>query len=152
MDEARKDILGGALLCLIGAGIALYCWANYDLGTLRRMGTGFYPMLTGGLLAGLGALIALPPLLRGTRPGAIPLPPMRASVFVLAAVSAFALLCRPFGLFPAIAALVALSTLVGPERVPLRDSLIMIAALCALAWGVFGLGLSLGLRMIHWPW
>lgn len=150
--QGRKDMLGGALLCLTGGFIAIYCWGHYDLGSLRRMGTGFYPMLAGVVLALLGLAILLPPILQGVRPGRIPLPPLRAAGFVLAAVAAFALLCRPFGLFPAIAALATLASLASPERTPLRDLLIMIVVLCVLAWGIFGLGLSLGLKMLAWPW
>lgn len=152
MDDARKDIIGGALLIAIGAAIAAHCYVSYDLGSLRRMGTGFYPMLAAMLLALLGAAIALPPVLRGARPGGIPLPPMRATILVLAAVASFALLCRPFGLFPAIAVLVVLASLASTDRTSPHAIVLMIAILCALAWAVFGLGLPLGLRMFAWPW
>ncbi|SMY08828.1 tripartite tricarboxylate transporter TctB family protein [Flavimaricola marinus] len=152
MYEGRKDIIGGALLIAAGATLAVHCYTSYELGSLRRMGTGFFPMLAGALLAILGGAVALPPLLRGVRPGAIGLPPLRATLFVIAAVGAFALLVRPFGLFPAIAGLAALASLASPERTPPRDLGLMIAVLCLLAWIVFGLGMSLGLRMLNWPW
>ncbi|MEZ5837049.1 MAG: tripartite tricarboxylate transporter TctB family protein [Geminicoccaceae bacterium] len=152
MVEGRKDSLGGALLFVLGMALMIHCMQSYELGSLRRMGTGFFPMLSGGLMALLGLAIALPPLLRGIRPGRIPLPPLRATLFVIASVSAFALLVRPFGLFPAIAALVVLASFAGQERSPLRDLALMIAILCVLAWLVFGVGMSLGLRMLAWPW
>lgn len=151
MDEARKDIIGGALLFVAGIALAVHCYLSYDLGSLRRMGTGFYPMLAGITLAVLGLPILLPPLLRGVKPGRVSLPPVRASVFVLLAVSAFALLCSTFGLFPAIAAMVVLASLAGPERPSLRDLAVMTIVLCTLAWLIFGLGLSLGLKMLAWP-
>lgn len=150
-QEASKDMLGGLLIFAAGLWVALYCVAHYDLGSLRRMGTGAYPALGGAILAVLGLAIALPPILRGTRPVQFPLPPLRASLAVLGSVLAFALLVRPFGLFPAIAALVALSSLAGDDRPPVGALAMMIAGLCLLAWLVFGLGLSLGLRMLDWP-
>ncbi|WP_417723791.1 tripartite tricarboxylate transporter TctB family protein [Salipiger sp.] len=152
MTNASKDMLGGALLFAAGLWVTLYCVAHYDLGSLRRMGTGAYPALAGSILALLGLAIALPPLLRGDRPTRFALPPLRASAAVLGAVLAFALLVRPFGLFPAIAALVSLSSLAGEERPTPGTLAAMIAALCLLAWLVFGLGLSLGLHMLDWPW
>lgn len=151
MEEDRKDLLGGALLIALGLALTGYCVAQYDLGSLRRLGTGAYPALSGGVLALLGLCIALPATLRGARPGRIALPPLRASLAVLGGIAAFALLCRPFGLAPAIAALVCLASLAGTERPTLRGLAAMITALCLLAWAVFGLGLSLGLRMFDWP-
>lgn len=152
MDEGRKDIIGGGLLMLVGVALAIHCYATYDLGSLRRLGTGAFPLLAGALLALLGAAVAAPPLMRKVKPGLVALPPMRSTLFVISAVAAFALLVRPFGLFPAIAALATLSSLASPERTPVRDLAAMIAGLCMLAWIVFGLGMSLGLRMIDWPW
>ena len=152
MTTDRKDILGGTLITVIGASLAIYAATHYDMGSLRRMGTGFFPTICGTLFALLGLAIALPPILRGSRPGALGLPPLRASGFVLAAVAAFALLVRPFGLFPAIAALVVLSSLANSERPRLRDLAFMTLALCLLAWLLFGLSFSLGLDMISWPW
>ncbi|POF27939.1 tripartite tricarboxylate transporter TctB family protein [Roseibium marinum] len=152
MDEARKDIIGGALLFVAGIALATHCYLSYDLGSLRRMGTGLYPMLAGLSLAGLSLAILLPAFLRGIRPGRVSLPPVRASIFVLLAVAAFALLCESFGLFPAIAAMVVLASLAGPQRPSLGELLIVTVVLCALAWLIFGLGLSLGLKMLAWPW
>jgi|GEM_PF-899078 len=152
MDEGRKDLIGGALLLIAGGAIAVHCYLSYDLGSLRRMGTGFYPMLSGIALAGLGLPILLPPLLSGIAIGRVPLPPLRAAFFVLAAVAAFALLYAPFGLFPAIVAMVGLAGLASPVRTSLRDLAVMAVVLCVLAWAIFGLGLSLGLRMLNWPW
>lgn len=152
MNDASKDMLGGLLLLAAGLWVALYCIAHFDLGSLRRMGTGAYPALGGAILAALGLAIALPPLLRGARPARFDPPPLRASAAILGSVLAFALLVRPFGLFPAIAALVTLSGLAGGDRPSPAGLAGMIAALCLLAWAVFGLGFSLGLRMLDWPW
>lgn len=152
MNTDRKDIVGGALITLTGIALTLYAATHYDLGSARRMGTGFFPTICGAIFALLGVAIALPPILRGIRPGPIGLPPLRASGFVLAAVAAFALLIQPFGMFPAIAALVVLSSLANAERTPTRDLAVMTAGLCLLAWLLFGLSFSLGLDMISWPW
>lgn len=53
----RRDYYAGALMMLIGGGAALL-GSRYDVGSLTRMGPGFFPTALGILLVGLGILIA----------------------------------------------------------------------------------------------
>jgi hypothetical protein len=57
------DILGGALLVAFGLGVGFYA-QRYNIGTLTRMGPGFFPAALGFLLALLGLAILLPGLRR----------------------------------------------------------------------------------------
>jgi hypothetical protein len=56
MKLNTKDLIGGGMLLLIAV---IGYWLNQDhtLGTPRRMGPGYMPMLTFWLLGGLGALV-----------------------------------------------------------------------------------------------
>lgn len=58
----RSDLAAGAVFIVMAAAFA---WAALDvkLGTIIRMGPGYFPLVLAGLLAGLGALM----LLRGMR-------------------------------------------------------------------------------------
>lgn len=56
---ARKHYSGG-LTILVGLGVLLES-TQYDIGTLSRMGPGYYPMLLGYILVFLGLVIALMP-------------------------------------------------------------------------------------------
>jgi Tripartite tricarboxylate transporter TctB family. len=142
-----RDMAGGALLVVLGAGYALYALAHYQLGSVRSMGPGMFPVILGVLLAGLGSVIALPAAFRSGTAMDIR---RRTPTFVLLAIAAFALLVRPFGLIPATVAVVGIAQLAERELPPLR-----IALLCAfaalLAWCIFGLALGLPMRMLHWP-
>ena len=42
----NTDIIGGAILCVLGAFIALYA-QRYQMGTLFRMGPGYFPVVLG---------------------------------------------------------------------------------------------------------
>ncbi|SRR5579862_8207990 len=53
----NRDYYAGALVMLLGAGAAVV-GSRYDIGTLRRMGPGFFPTVLGILLAFIGVLIA----------------------------------------------------------------------------------------------
>ncbi len=60
MQRDWADIWGGAVLALLGAGVAVYAGLRLDFGTLRAMGPGFFPTVLGALLAVLGAAVAIP--------------------------------------------------------------------------------------------
>lgn len=56
-----RDILGGLLMLGIGLFFAIY-GRNYELGTVARMGAGYFPVVLGWVLAAFGVLIILPAL------------------------------------------------------------------------------------------
>ena len=53
----RRDYYAGALIMLLGAGAAIV-GSRYNIGSLTRMGPGFFPTILGILLAVIGVLIA----------------------------------------------------------------------------------------------
>lgn len=69
---------------------------------------------------------------------------------VLAGVSMFAIMIRPFGLLPAIAATVVVLSLAELKVKPV--SLVALCVfLCALSWLVFRVGLGMSLPLASWP-
>lgn len=67
MKLNTKDLIGGGMLVLI-AVIGIWLNQDHTLGTARRMGPGYMPMLTFWLLAGLGALVVVLGLFSGPDP------------------------------------------------------------------------------------
>ena len=61
--RSQKDFWCGVLFFAIGIAFMVIA-RNYRLGTAARMGPGFFPTLLGGLLAGLGLLLAVPAIVR----------------------------------------------------------------------------------------
>ncbi|ARC88990.1 tripartite tricarboxylate transporter TctB family protein [Rhodovulum sp. MB263] len=146
MQKDWPDILGGLTLAALGAAAAGWALAHYDIGSLRRMGPGFFPVALGTLLTGLGLAIALPALGRqaGPRPGFEPC----AVLAVLAAILVFGLGLFRIGLVGATAAAVLIATLPAPH--PGRVwRLVLALAISALTVLVFGLGLRMNIPL--WP-
>ncbi|MBL3567257.1 tripartite tricarboxylate transporter TctB family protein [Rhodovulum sulfidophilum] len=146
MQKDWPDILGGLVLATLGAAAAGWALAHYDIGSLRRMGPGFFPVVLGALLAGLGLAIALPALGReaGPRPGIEP----RAAVAVLAAILVFGFGLFRLGLVGATAAAVLIAALPAPHG-GRAWRLVLALAISALTVLVFGLGLRMNVPL--WP-
>ena len=150
MSEARinpRAVAGGLLAAALGV-FAMWEGTGYAIGTIRRMGPGWFPLALGVLLLALGLALALWGLTRHAAAAEANEEDERADWRALAAVgaglAAFAALIERAGLVPAVFALVALASLAaGPPR-PLRV-LVLAGAVSALSWAVFRLGLGLPL-------
>lgn len=146
LSRDYRDIVGGALLLVSGLVYAWYSAGNYDLGTLRRMGPGMFPMALGVLLAFFGLLIIIPALFRsGVKPDIRTWSPL----FVLSGVAAFAFTIRPFGLIPAVVAVTLISSFAELEIRPVR-LLLLCTILPLLAFLIFRVGLGLPIPMFRW--
>ena len=95
----RGDYWGGTLMMVIGLWAA-YAGTTYDIGTLQRMGPGFFPVALGVILTLVGAGIAVTPGNRISTPGGIlgRLPELRAWILILGAIAAFVVVGRYGGL------------------------------------------------------
>ena len=144
---SAKDIVAGALIGVVGLSISVKAGLSYDLGSLRRMGPGMFPFGLGLLLAGLGAMTCLSGL---TGPGGSVEVRLRPTAAVLGGIACFALLIAPFGLIPAIMGVVLVSSL-GERRFEPVTSLLLGAALVALAVVIFRIGLRLPIELFDWP-
>jgi hypothetical protein len=58
MKTIDKDTVGGALMVLVGAG-AILEGVQHEIGSLRHVGPGFFPVCLGAILAAVGAMIAV---------------------------------------------------------------------------------------------
>lgn len=144
----HRDLVGGALLGLGGGWFTWYAAAHFQTGTVRDMGPGFFPVILGIALAGLGAAIAIPALFRAAPEQSLKLR-VWSPLFVLSGIAGFAILIRPTGLIPAVAALILISSGAELKWRPLGVALLCAFA-CALAWGIFVLALGLPVQPFRW--
>ncbi|TKT76299.1 tripartite tricarboxylate transporter TctB family protein [Aquamicrobium sp. LC103] len=147
LSRDYKDIVGGALLVIVGLVFSWYAATHYDLGTLRRMGPGMFPAALGIVLAGFGAIMAVPAFFRR---GEVPSVRIWTPLFVLTGVAGFAVLIRPFGLIPAILAVSIISSFAELKVRPISLTILSVS-LCVIAWLVFRVGLGLPIAMYRWP-
>ena len=143
--RAPKDFWSGVMFIAF-AVVALIAAHGYSLGSAGKMGPGYFPLLLGGVLGVLAAvLIGRSVVLDGE-----PLP--RFHVLPLAviatAVCLFGFFIEPFGLVVALAVLTVLSAAAGPQfRLP--ETLALTVALIVFSVGVFVYALKLSIPI--WP-
>lgn len=150
MSKLNKiDVLAGLFVVLIGV-LAIVEALNFNLGSARRMGPGYFPLHVGILMLLLGVGI----ILEGRKPaeeafafGDLPRP--RSLLLILAAVVAFALMIERFGLLPAGAVAVFLSALAEP-RTPMRHKLALTVAVPVISVLIFKIGLDMQVHIIRW--
>lgn len=142
-----RDITCGLLLMVVGGFVVGHVSTALELGTVQTMGPGMFPMAVGVLLLAFGLAILIPACFRYGRFETVEWRPMFA---VLASLSAFALMVRPFGLLPSIVVLVLIASL-GAATFRPKTVLVLCIALPLLSYLIFSLGLGLALTMIRMP-
>ena len=143
-----RDAASGLLLAAIGAFTAYYAASRYDMGTLRLVGPGMFPVGLGCLLVGLGVLVAVPAFRR--LPGSYPMVEWRPLAAVIAGIAAFALVVRPLGMVPAIILLTMLSSLADGRLGPAR-ALLLSLVLAGVAILVVRVMLGTPFAIARWP-
>jgi hypothetical protein len=146
---AHKDLLGGALMLLLGLGTA-YQASQYRLGTLSNMGPGYFPLALGIILAATGLLILLSglrtaPAILATRRR----PEWRGWLCICAGVALFAVIGRYGGLLPATFLSVFIAAL-GDRKNTLLSSTVLAAAMTLICVVVFWWLLKIQLPLLRW--
>ena len=146
VSDAR-DVCAGLLFLGFG-GVALSLVGDYSIGSVMRMGTGYFPLLIGALLCALGAFI----LLRGLafsaeQVGLAGLFSLRPGLSVIGAVVAFAVLLPSLGLALAALAMTVLSGL-ARRKANLTELTVLGSALGGFSALVFAWALGLNLPVL----
>jgi hypothetical protein len=138
------DILAGAIFIAIGLAFVLGS-LGYELGTPLRMGPGYFPLVTGGVLAVLGLIILVKGLVAGEviEFGRIP---WRSVIMIVAAIVFFGLTVRGLGFVPSVA-VTALLTALASYRIRLVTAVAVAAGLTVLSVLIFIVGLQLRLPL-----
>ena len=163
-QRITRDHVGGLLMVAMSLGVAGAAF-GYHLGSLRSMGSGFFPLVLGVLLAMVGlAIVATTPL----RPLVTPLAPhrapagrgvatppaargidLRAWLCIVGSLIAFVALGRHGGLVPASFASVFIAAM-GDRANTARDAAALAAAMTLFGVLVFHYGLHVLLPLFAW--
>ena len=157
MNKLTKDHVGGALLLVVGIAVVV-AGVGYGVGTLRSMGSGFFPVVLGVLLALIGtALLSSArraPVAAADEPPAEmahlagPVVQWRGWLCIVGAALAFVLLGEHGGLVPASFASVFIAAM-GDRGNSVRGAATLAALLTAAGAVVFHYGLQL-LPLFAW--
>ncbi|HEY4319128.1 MAG TPA: tripartite tricarboxylate transporter TctB family protein [Herbaspirillum sp.] len=147
----KKDYYGGSLIILIGLGVALQ-GVKYKMGSLTRMGSGFFPVTLGVLMALTGLAIVL--CAKNAAPSSEarkkPLAPeWRGWICITAGIAAFVILGRYGGLVPATFAVVFISAM-GDRQNTVRQASILSLSMVLVGIGIFWWALRLPFPLFRW--
>lgn len=143
--RAPKDFWSGVMFCGF-AMVGILAARGYSLGTAGKMGPGYFPLLLGGVLAILGAVLIGRSLVLDGEP--LPRVQMLPLAVLALAVCLFGVLIEPFGLLMALAVLTLVSAWAGPQF-SLNEAVALAAALTVFSVGIFVY--ALGLPLPIWP-
>ena len=156
IDETRREYYAGGLLMLIGAGTA-YIGSGYQVGTLTRMGPGFFPTCLGVMMAFMGILVALASV-NAKKSGAAPVvdlhnampshPDWRGWSCIIGSVVAFIVLAEYAGLLPATFVCVFVACF-GDRTATLKDSTLLAGGVSAFALILFSYVLRVQIPVIR---
>ena len=158
MNKWTKDHAGGALLVVTGVAVVV-AGVGYGTGTLRQMGSGFYPVVLGVLLALIGVVLlatatrapdahlAAAPAETAHLSG--PVVQWRGWLCILGGALSFVVLGQHGGLVPASFVSVFVAAL-GDRRNTWRAAAGLAALMTALGVAVFHFGLHLLLPLFAW--
>lgn len=145
----EKDFWSGVLFLAFGLAFALGA-QSYDMGVAQRMGPAYFPTILGGLLAAMGLSIASRGV-RGPAGGAatrVDRFHFRPLILVLGGVLLFAVLLRPMGLVIALATLIFVGALGGPDF-KWREAIVLGVVMIVVVLAIFIW--ALGLTIPVWP-
>lgn len=146
MRVDHRDLIGGLALLAIGVGFTLHA-LDLGIGTTRRMGAGYFPML-GGLFVSTTALLIV--LLSLRRTGTVERPAWRAFAGIVAAIGTFVVAMPWVGLLPAVVATVLVAATADGRSRPIAAVILGIGMAVAV-WLVFLVGLGLPMRPYRMP-
>lgn len=145
----QRDFWAGIMFLVIGITFMVLS-AQYQVGSAGKMGPGYFPLVLGGLMAFLGALIAVGGLRRTPDGVDVPLHSVgwKELILVLVAVALFAALLNSFGVIIALTAMIIVASFASHEFSWL-STILTCVVLCVMAWLIFVVGLELQFSV--WP-
>ena len=158
MNKLTKDHVGGALLVATGLAVVV-AGVGYGMGTLQQPGSGFFPVVLGGLLVLIGAGL-LASTRRARDAGAIdapaemahlagPVVQWRGWLCIVGGALSFAVLGEHGGLVPASFVSVFVAAM-GDRRNTWRSAAALAALMTLLGVAVFHFGLHMLLPLFAW--
>ena len=148
-SKSSRDFVGGGLMMSIGL-VATIVGRTYPVGTLARMGPGFFPVSLGVILTLVGLAIATGAKFAERTEDVKRLPPeWRGWICIGLSIVAFVVLGTYGGLVPATFAIVFISAL-GDRQNTFLSAAILAVAIVAVCIVVFWWALQIQFSLFGW--
>lgn len=149
----RKELWSAALMVFIGMATVIGS-TNYNIGSLARMGPGYFPMVLGVILMILGIIALVSPSLEGGPAGdGMEILPAATQIktwfLVVFSVGAFVVVGKYGGLVPATLILTTLSTLADKGN-SVKTAVMVGVILTLMTVAVFHYGLQMQFPLFTW--
>jgi hypothetical protein len=131
----QQNLATGALYLGVGVVVAIAA-SQHQIGSLARMGPGYFPFAAGVALAVVGVSLIAIALGRSATPSSIRSASVQTLSIVLASIALFGVFVERMGLLITVPALVALSSRAHPQF-SWRSLGISIGVLLLLTWAIF---------------
>ena len=149
LSRYNKDHYGGGLMVLLGLAIAGQ-GLTYKVGTLSRMGPGFFPLVLGVILALIGVAILVGAKDATPKLAQKPLPPeWRGWILICLSLVAFIVLGIYGGLLPATFSVVFISAM-GDRKHTVKSATVLALSLTVLCVVVFWWLLDMQFPLLRW--
>jgi hypothetical protein len=149
VTTSNKDYYGGALMIAIGLGAVIQA-RQYPIGTLSRMGPGFFPIALGAILAFTGLAIIVTARFAAHAAEDARLPPeWRGWLCIGLSLIAFVSFGKYGGLVPATFAVVFIAALADRENT-IVAAMVLALATVAICIVVFWWALQMNFPLFGW--
>lgn len=151
INKYNRDYYGGGLMLLFGVS-AIWAGMSYRIGSLVRMGPGFFPVALGVILALTGVAIMIGAAAAAAVPGEKEenlRPEWRGWICISLSIVAFVILGEYGGLLPATFAVVFISAL-GDRQNTIKSALLLSIVMCALCVVIFWYALQVQFPLFRW--
>lgn len=139
-----RDVIGG--LSIIGIGLFAVVYAQqYEVGSLSRMGPGFFPIALGVMLIILGVIVFVPAFFS---PGTTITVEWKNLFWVITSIILFAVLLKTLGLV--LTTVLSVITASMPAKLGWRERLTLSACIALITYLIFSF--ALGMVLPTWPW
>jgi hypothetical protein len=140
-----KDLLSGLFFLVVGVFLVIES-LFYPIGTLLRMGPGYFPLLVGALMALIGLGLLLQAYLRAGEK--VPRPAVKPLLLVSASLFVFAISLDRLGLVISTVLLIVLSRFASPHGT-VKGTIALAAVMVVVAIVIFHTSLDLPIKI--WP-
>ena len=137
----HRDFWAGVMFAIFGL-MFIVLSQQYPIGSAAKMGPGYFPTVLGGLMTVLGFFIGVAGLSGKAAALRVARFDWKIIAVILVAVALVAVMLPRLGMVVSVIALVLVSS-VASHEFRLRDTLLSIVVLLAIAYGVFVWGLEL---------
>jgi hypothetical protein len=144
MTFNRNDVGAGAIFIALGLFFGIMTLMELDIGTARRMGPGYFPIMLAGILIVFGLAVAIKGV---SHADAVRGPlPWRGMAVLLSVPVIFGLLIRPLGMAPVLL-ITTFITSFASRRMSLLAAIALSIGLTIFCVVVFSMALGLPLRV-----